>query len=65
MADKKAAGEPEAGTAKDERTNVMPSSGPRWSVSELMKGGREVVLEHDGQDYRLRITSKNKLILTK
>ena len=31
----------------------------------LFKGGREVVIQHDGQTYRLRITRQNKLILTK
>jgi hemin uptake protein HemP len=37
----------------------------RWQVSELLRGHREAILEHDGQEYRLRITSKGKLILTK
>jgi hemin uptake protein HemP len=30
-----------------------------------MKGRREVILEHRGQDYRLRITEAGKLILSK
>jgi hemin uptake protein HemP len=34
-------------------------------VSELLRGGREAILEHHGQDYRLRITQNGKLILTK
>jgi hemin uptake protein HemP len=38
---------------------------PRVKVSELLEGGREAILEHDGQDYRLRITANGKLILTK
>ena len=37
----------------------------RLKVSELLAGEREVILEHDGQDYRLRITANGKLILTK
>ena len=37
----------------------------RISVSELLNGEREAILEHRGQDYRLRITSTGKLILTK
>jgi len=37
----------------------------RVMVCELLKGGREAILEHDGQDYRLRITANGKLILTK
>lgn len=37
----------------------------RIKVSELLAGAREAILEHDGQDYRLRITANGKLILTK
>jgi hemin uptake protein HemP len=37
----------------------------RLKVSELLGGAREAILEHDGQDYRLRITANGKLILTK
>jgi len=32
---------------------------------DLFKHHKEVVIEHAGQDYRLRITRQNKLILTK
>jgi len=32
---------------------------------ELFKQAREVLIEHDDQVYRLRITHQNKLILTK
>jgi hemin uptake protein HemP len=37
----------------------------RLKVSELLAGEREAILEHSGQDYRLRITASGKLILTK
>ena len=37
----------------------------RLKVSELLAGEREAILEHDGQEYRLRITANGKLILTK
>ena len=37
----------------------------RVRVSELLAGTRQAILEHNGQDYRLRITSNGKLILTK
>ena len=37
----------------------------RIEVAGLFKTAREVVLVHDGQDYRLRLTAKGKLILTK
>jgi hemin uptake protein HemP len=43
-------------------------SGPpvrRIAISELLDGGREAVLVHDGTEYRLRLTSNGKLILTK
>lgn len=31
----------------------------------LMSGSREIVIQHAGQSYRLRVTRANKLILTK
>ena len=31
----------------------------------LFEGGRELVIKHRGEDYRLRLTSQEKLILTK
>jgi hemin uptake protein HemP len=37
----------------------------RVKVSELLAGEREAILEHDGHEYRLRITASGKLILTK
>jgi hemin uptake protein HemP len=44
---------------------AAPTRPVRVLVSELLGGGREAILEHDGQDYRLRITANGKLILTK
>jgi hemin uptake protein HemP len=38
---------------------------PRIPIVELLGGGREAVLVHDGAEYRLRLTSNGKLILTK
>ena len=38
---------------------------PRIAVETLLAGGREAVLLHDGIEYRLRLTSNGKLILTK
>ena len=37
----------------------------RIAIRDLMAGGREAVLVHDGTEYRLRLTSNGKLILTK
>ena len=33
--------------------------------AELLSGAKEVVIDHQGERYRLRCTSKGKLILTK
>lgn len=38
---------------------------PALDAVELFSGGREVRLRLDGEEYRLRVTRKNKLILTK
>lgn len=43
-----------------------PASLPRRvDVRSLLEGHREVLLEHDGQLYHLRVTANGKLILTK
>jgi hemin uptake protein HemP len=57
--------------SRDDAEQAMPKQTPavpklrRLMVSKLLAGEREVILEHDGQDYRLRITANGKLILTK
>lgn len=38
---------------------------PRLSSDRLLQGARELLIEHQGELYRLRLTGKNKLILTK
>jgi len=38
---------------------------PRLRASELLQGGREAIIEHGDQEYRLRETARGKLILTK
>jgi hemin uptake protein HemP len=40
-------------------------SAKRWRSDRLLDGQREVVIEHAGQEYRLRRTMNDKLILTK
>jgi hemin uptake protein HemP len=52
-----------SGSAPDSRTDA--SETPRFLVRTLLQGRREVILEHNGQDYRLRVTASGKLILTK
>lgn len=37
----------------------------RWTSQELFAGGRELVIAHAGAEYRLRLTSQGKLVLTK
>ena len=39
----------------------------RYTVrrTDLFQGGRELVIRHGGEEYRLRITRTGKLILTK
>lgn len=37
----------------------------RMESTALFEHGREVVIVHHGQEYRLRITKSDKLILTK
>jgi hemin uptake protein HemP len=38
---------------------------PEYDVRDLVGDGREASIVHEGERYRLRITSNNKLILTK
>jgi len=49
-----------------ERDDPVPlSGGPRRVRSEeLLKGGVELLIEHQGREYRLRVTQNGKLILT-
>jgi hemin uptake protein HemP len=48
-------------------TRFYTSRPPRQRVSttDLMRGGRELILLHEGEEYILRITKAGKLILTK
>jgi hemin uptake protein HemP len=38
---------------------------PKLDVQTLLHGGREAILLHGTEQYRLRLTSNGKLILTK
>ena len=38
---------------------------PRVDSTRLLGGSHEIVIEHAGQEYRLRLTRNDKLILTK
>jgi len=37
----------------------------RITSTELLAGQKELTIEHNGEEYRLRLTRKGKLILTK
>jgi hemin uptake protein HemP len=44
----------------------VPKTGtPKLDVQTLLGGGREAILLHGTEEYRLRLTSNGKLILTK
>lgn len=49
------------GEERRARTNTTP----RIGSNQLLSGGNELVIEHAGQEYRLRLTRNDKLILTK
>jgi hemin uptake protein HemP len=51
---------PKASSAADPKLEI-----PVIDVRDLMANSREAVLIHDGERYRLRITAKDKLLLTK
>ncbi len=42
-----------------------PKARARLTSAELLGQSREVIIEHGGDEYRLRLTSQGKLILTK
>lgn len=46
-------------------TTRQPMKPRRLLSDALLCGAREVIVEHRGEDYRLRVTSNGKLILTK
>jgi hemin uptake protein HemP len=44
--------------------SAAPSPPPRISSRELLGPHSELVIEHQGREYRLRLTQNGKLILT-
>ncbi len=54
--------------AKEGDSTASAPTGPVLPVassSELLRGGKEVLIEHGGEFYRLRLTHSGKLILHK
>ena len=52
----------------DRSASAGPPEGtghPRLTSESLLRGARELLIEHQGELYRLRLTGNNKLILTK
>ena len=41
------------------------TSRKQWTSSDLFGDAHEILIDHAGQEYRLRITRQGKLILTK
>ncbi len=44
---------------------TAPTGRQRLKSIELLGKAREIIIEHGSDEYRLRLTSQNKLILTK
>jgi hemin uptake protein HemP len=47
------------------RPNAAQAPRPRLHSKELFGTAHEIVIEHAGDEYRLRLTRQGKLILTK
>ena len=44
---------------------MIPIAADRIDSRDLFIGTREIIIVHGGETYRLRLTTQNKLILTK
>ena len=54
---------PQASQAQEPRDgSAAPSA--RFNTGDLFNGAREIVIDHNGREYRLRITQQGKLLLT-
>lgn len=52
-------------TKKTEPERAMNSApAPRVHSNELLNDGMQLIIEHAGREYRLRVTTNGKLILT-
>jgi len=54
----------DGGAREEAATSARLLPARRMSSSDLFAGSREVEIEHNGRQYRLRITQTGKLILT-
>lgn len=55
----------QAARASDSGIDRHVPSTPVIDSTTLMSGGRELIIRHGTESYRLRVTASNKLILTK
>jgi hemin uptake protein HemP len=56
--------EPKSGQPRTPGT--APETGPRRiDLNTILRGDREVIIAHGADEYRLRLTSNDKLLLTK
>jgi hemin uptake protein HemP len=56
---------PNANVSRQNATSTSEAPLRRLDVHELLRGQREMILMLQETEYRLRVTSKGKLILTK
>ena len=54
-----------SGETNQERPAAAPRPAAAVSSEDLFGGTRELIIRHGREEYRLRITRANKLILTK
>jgi hemin uptake protein HemP len=55
---------PERGSAVSAARTAGSGAVARVHSRELLRRGGQLIIEHAGREYRLRVTSKGKLILT-
>lgn len=48
-----------------DRSAREPGVPARVPLDAILKGAKEIIIVHNGDDYRLRVTARGKLILTK
>jgi hemin uptake protein HemP len=52
-------------TSKPQEKAVPSTSTRRIDLKDVLGDGREVIICHGSEEYRLRLTSNDKLLLTK
>lgn len=58
-------GEDDSNRSTESAPRMISVAGHRIDSRDLFIGTREVMIQHSGEIYRLRLTGQNKLILTK